>query len=1181
MKTLVLIDGHALIHRAYHALPPLNTGKGELVNAVYGFCLILLKVIKELQPDYVAATFDLPKPTFRHREFEAYKATRVKAPEELYAQIGRVKEVLKAFNIPVFEKEGYEADDIIGTIVKAVNSQHPTVNNIIVTGDLDTLQLVDKKTSVFTLKKGVKDTVLYDEKAVEERYGLKPEQMNDFKGLKGDPSDNIPGVPGIGEKTAAELLKEYGSLENLYRQIESKLKTQNLKLKTKTKNSKLFEKLLENKEQAFFSKYLATLKTDVPIKFNLSEALAHDYDKEKVIKLFKELGFYSLVDRLAPPEKKKAVGEAENKMSAKISGADDVYEKIKQARQQGVLSQKIYELEKALVPVIKSMEQNGIKIDLSYLKKLGEKFGGQLVSLEEKIYQAAGIKFNINSPQQLSEILFTKLNLATKGLKKTPGKVISTAASELEKMRGQHQIVDLIMEYRELAKLKNTYIDTLPELVGPDGRLHTNYDQLGTTTGRLSSKNPNLQNIPIKTEIGREIRRAFVAEKGSKLLAADYSQIELRIVATIAHDKNMIRAFQEHKDIHTLTAAEVFGVAPANVTKEMRQAAKVLNFGVIYGMSMHGFAQAAGVELSQAKKFIAKYFQEFSGVARYVEKIKKEAAQNGYVETLFGRKRFIPEVNSSAWNLRAAAERMAVNMPVQGCLPWSTKILTSEGYIPIGYLYRKRKKPKFVWTGFQWSKYKVLNRGKAQLAKIKFFNGQVFQCDVRHKVLAVEPGGYVWKNFSELKPGMKICFSFPRIREFKKQRSIKFNYILKVHNGVSFSVDKISSDFWYWIGYYYGDGYFVRRWNRSWNYYLSYYFGSAAKEKAKACIDFFRSLGFNPKKRLTTHKTKKGILSKRIEITISSKGLGKFFEALQIETGKLAKTKRLPQLIFEESAANRRSFIKGLMDSDGCYGKSARYVPNLHLCQYHLLADVQLLLRSLGIESNLRGPFHSGNSQVSYRLDIPRRALFSLLNKKAAQFSRYNNKSTPRFLISELISLYPNLKKADFKKYSDYILYRRWTNKGTSSIYHFFELLQRNKLKMESPIYIWHKIKKIRRLEKKETTYTLSINEGSHRFDSEGVISKNTAADLMKMAMVEISSKFKVQSSKLLLQVHDELVFEIPEKEVRPAAEVIKKIMENVYQLAVPLKVEIEVGDNWGEMSRLTVNSKKKTVNNR
>ncbi len=655
-KLLVLIDGHALVHRAFHALPPLNTGKGELVNAVYGFISILLKVVKDLKPDYLAATFDLPKPTFRHEEFEAYKAKRVKAPDELYAQIGRVKEVLAAYNVPVFEKEGYEADDVIGTIVRQVKNKKIKV--IIVTGDLDTLQLVNENVNIFTLKKGVRDTAIYDVKAVKDRYGLEPGQMNDFKGLKGDSSDNIPGVPGVGEKTAIELLKKYGSIENLYEKIA--------KPGSKEKNQKLVEKLLANKEQAFFSKYLATIKTDVPLKFNLADALEHDYDKEKVIKLFKELGFYSLVDRLAPAEKKETAGGEKKEANVADSGLAEVFGKIKQAYEQGILSKKIYELEKNLAPVIKTMERNGIKIDCGYLKKLGEKFGRQLAGLEEKIYKSAGIKFNINSPQQLSEILFSRLGLITKGLKKTPGKVISTAAAELEKMRGQHEIIDLITEYRELAKLKNTYIDALPKLIAADGRLHTSFDQLGTTTGRLSSRNPNLQNIPVKTEIGREIRKAFVAEKGQKLLAADYSQIELRIVADMAHDENMIEFFWENKDIHTLTAAEVFAVAQENVTKGMRQAAKVLNFGVIYGMSMHGFAQAAGVELALAKNFIAKYFAEFPGVAHYVERTKKEAAKNGYVETLFGRKRFIPEINSSAWNLRAAAERMAINMPIQG-----------------------------------------------------------------------------------------------------------------------------------------------------------------------------------------------------------------------------------------------------------------------------------------------------------------------------------------------------------------------------------------------------------------------------------------------------------------------------------------------------------------------------------
>ncbi len=655
-KTLVLIDGHALVHRAFHALPPLNTGSGELVNAVFGFASILLKVFKDLKPDYLAATFDLPKPTFRHKEFEAYKAKRVKAPDELYAQIKRVKDVLRAFNIPVFEKEGYEADDVIGTIVKQVKKSK--IKNIIVTGDLDTLQLVDKNTSIFTLKKGVKDTIIYDEAAVAQRFdGLRPGQMNDFKGLKGDPSDNIPGVPGIGEKTAIDLLKKYGSLKKLYAAAE--------KGPAPAGQAKLWGKLLSQKEQAFFSQYLATIKTDVPLKFNLKDALARDYDQTKVIKLFKELGFYSLLNRL---EKSPAGAAAPviNEEGLQPPADDQAPEKIEQAFKSGILSSGLYELEKKLLPVLRQMEQNGIKLDVKYLAKINRRVGQNLVALEKDIYRLVGRKFNINSPQQLSEILFDRLGISVKGLKKTPGKVISTAAGELTKLKGHHPAVDLILKYRELAKLKNTYLDALPKLVAADGRLHTSFDQLGTLTGRLSSRNPNLQNIPVKTELGQEIRRAFVAEPGNKILSADYSQIELRVVAVLAKDEDMLAAFKEGRDIHTETAHEVFGVKPTDVTKEMRRVAKVLNFGVIYGMSGHGFAEAAGVEMSRAKEFIDKYFEKFSGVARYVEDTKKQAAQQGFVQTLFGRKRFIPEINSSAWNLRASAERMAINMPVQG-----------------------------------------------------------------------------------------------------------------------------------------------------------------------------------------------------------------------------------------------------------------------------------------------------------------------------------------------------------------------------------------------------------------------------------------------------------------------------------------------------------------------------------
>jgi DNA polymerase-1 len=654
-KILVLIDSHALIHRAFHALPELSTKKGERVNAVYGFVSVFLKVLKELKPDYLVAAFDLPGPTFRHKEFEAYKATRVKAPDELYAQIGRVKEILRAFDIPIYEKAGFEADDIIASLVTKAKKQK--IRNIIVTGDLDTLQLVDKNTGVYTLKKGIGDTAIYDEKAVRERFDLEPGQMPDFKGLKGDPSDNIPGVPGIGDKTATELLKQFGTIEEMYKKIE--------KIKVKDKKAKLYEKLLENKDQAIFSKYLATVKKDIPLKLGLKKIKFKQYDIKKVSELFKELEFFSLINRLPKLEEMEAGEVAEIKNEK--AGEPDILEKIEQAKQAGILSEQIYELEKKLVPIIEQMQEHGIKIDIRKLNELNEKFTTRLAELEKKIHQLAGGEFNINSPQQLSEVLFEKLKLEVKGLKKTPGKVISTAAPELFKLKGSHPVIDFIIEYRELAKLKSTYAESLPKLVdAKDGRVHTKFDQLGAVTGRLSSKNPNLQNIPIKRELGNEIRKAFVAEKEKILVSADYSQLELRIVASLAGDKKMIKILKDGQDIHSVTAAEVFEVPLGDVTSKMRSSAKALNFGVIYGMSMHGFAQAAGIDTSRAKIFIKKYFEEFSGVARYVERIKEEVARTGYVETLFGRKRFLPEINSSAWNLRAAAERAAINFPVQG-----------------------------------------------------------------------------------------------------------------------------------------------------------------------------------------------------------------------------------------------------------------------------------------------------------------------------------------------------------------------------------------------------------------------------------------------------------------------------------------------------------------------------------
>lgn len=650
MKKIILIDGNALVHRAFHALPPLQTKKGELTNAVYGFSSVLLKILKEQKPDYVVATFDLAAPTFRHLEYKDYKATRVKGPQELYDQIGRVKEVLRAFNIPIFEQAGFEADDVLGTLVKKLSSKKD-LEIIIASGDLDTLQLVGPQVKIYTFKKGFQDNIFYDETAIKNRYGLLPGQMVDFKGLKGDPSDNIPGVPGVGDKTAGELLKQFDSLEDLYNNLP------------KVKNEKLRAKLAEFKDQAFFSKGLATIRKTVPLDFKLSDCQTHDFDPNKVKKLFEELEFYRLIDRLP-----SIVGGTKDKKDEnELSSVKDVYGEIEKLYKEGIFPKKVYEMEKELVPIIDKMSQQGIKIDLDQLKAIGRKVSLRIGKLEKAIWSNAGKNFNINSSQQLSQVLFEELKIETKTLKKTPGRVISTAAPELEKLKGVHPIIEDIVQYRELAKLKNTYLDTLPDLVDKKtGRLHTTFDQLGTVTGRLSSKNPNLQNIPVKTDLGREIRKAFVAEKNRVLLCADYSQLELRVAAVLANDQTMIKAFVAGKDIHTTTAAQVFNVDESEVDGAMRRAAKILNFGIIYGMSVSSFAQSAKIDKSQARQFVEEYFNDFSGLADYIKEIKAKAAQNGFVETLLGRRRYIPEINSSAWALRGAGERMAINAPIQG-----------------------------------------------------------------------------------------------------------------------------------------------------------------------------------------------------------------------------------------------------------------------------------------------------------------------------------------------------------------------------------------------------------------------------------------------------------------------------------------------------------------------------------
>lgn len=655
-KRLLILDANSLIHRAFHALPPLSNSKGEMTNAVYGFLLALFRAIKEFEPDYIAAAFDHPAPTKREKKFKEYKAKREKAPDELYSQIPKIKEVLEALHIPAFETEGFEADDIIGTIARlALQRQaHPPLETVIVSGDMDTLQLVDKNTKVWGMRKGIQDTVLYDEKKVRERFEeLDPGKIPDWKGLRGDPSDNIPGVAGVGEKTATQLLASFGSLDALYKALEQD--------KAGDVSERVKDKLLKEKEAAFFSRELATIDKSVPLDFRLAALAWRGFDRDKAEQALSNLEFRSLASRLSELEPGESDAAAEPQ-----SREQEAREKIELLHKQGVLSDEIYELELKLSPVLRAMEEVGFQINPKHFNALERKVSGDLAKLEQKIAKDTGLAFNVSSPKQLSEALFEKLGISPRGLKKTAGGVISTASGELEKIRDAHPAVAKVLHYRELSKVLTTYIAPLPKLADKDRRIHTSFDQLGAATGRLSSSSPNLQNIPIQGELGEKVREGFVAPKGFQLVSFDYSQIELRIASHVAGEEKMQQFFQEDRDIHRETASTVFGVPDKEVTPNMRFRAKALNFGVLYGMGARGFAQSAQIPFEEAQDFIENYFAQFPAIAGYMEETIALAKEQGYVQTLFGRRRYLPDIHSRTPHLRAAAERMAVNMPIQG-----------------------------------------------------------------------------------------------------------------------------------------------------------------------------------------------------------------------------------------------------------------------------------------------------------------------------------------------------------------------------------------------------------------------------------------------------------------------------------------------------------------------------------
>lgn len=839
---VVLVDSNALVHRGFHALPQtMRTREGEIINAVYGFSMVLLNVLNTVRPKYVVCAFDLPGKTFRHEQFKEYKAQRERAPEELSAQFPRVQDVVRALNIPIMTKKSYEADDIIGTLAKKICASGD-FKVLVVTGDMDILQLVNDCVHVLTIRKGVKDIVEFDVAAVEEKYGLGPEQLVDYKGLRGDPSDNIPGVKGIGDKTAVKLLQEFQTLEKVYDASDEELRD--------VISAAALTRLREQRDMAFQSRDLATIVLDVDIPFTIDDALVSDYKHEDAVKLFRELEFRTLLEKLpytmngtslsekkkeqkdlfALTEKQKTLSAARQQkidsgdyvlvqttkdlktlvkklssvtgfvfdtettsldvLEAKLLGISVAFEegkawyvdvvgipdavnilkplfensqvekwghhlkydyhilrnvgidvqnmtfdtmiasyildssrrnhgldqlafvefgyemqsieeligpkwknqknmkdisvddvvfyacedsdytlRLKNLYEKQLKKEKLRtlfdEYEMPLVPILAAMERVGVKLDVAFLKKMNTSVSRRLTTLEKKIWEHAGLEFNIKSTVQLRDVLFDKLKIDTYGIKK--GKTgYSTAVSELEKLRGRHPIIELLFEYRELEKLRNTYIVPLPELVDKDDRVHTTFNQTITATGRLSSDSPNLQNIPIRTELGREIRKSFVAAHGYQLLSLDYSQIELRIVAALSGDKTMIEVFQKGGDIHKETAARVHSISLEEVTKEQRYAAKSLNFGVLYGMGPYGFARDAGVSVEEAREFIDVYMSQFPKLAEWIAQQKEQAKKTEYATTDAGRRRFLPDIKSSNFQVRAQAERMAVNMPAQG-----------------------------------------------------------------------------------------------------------------------------------------------------------------------------------------------------------------------------------------------------------------------------------------------------------------------------------------------------------------------------------------------------------------------------------------------------------------------------------------------------------------------------------
>ncbi len=704
-KRMVLLDTHAIIHRAYHALPEFTGPTGAPTGALYGLVAMLLKIVQELKPDYIAACYDLAGPTIRHEAYAEYKGTRLKTDDALAVQLDESSKVFEAFGIPCYSREGYEADDLLGTIAYELRTKKD-VDVIIASGDMDTLQLVDdEKVRVYTLKKGINDTILYDEKAVLARFGFLPALIPDYKGLRGDPSDNIKGVPGIGEKTATDLITNFGSIEKLYAALKKKGGEE--LFVTKGIKPRIVNLLKEHEEDARFSKSLATIRLDAPIAFALPVSpWYHNVEMAKVLAMCDEFGFRTLRERIktvlakalgleVPEEGGEELAASESVDPTRLCEAtimlglissdftnaslDDVLaftrqrtfdaayaELEKQIALMGRVREVYEQIEKPLIRVARGMGERGVLIDKGVLKKLAKTYRADLEKIEKSIYKLAGREFNVSSPKQLGDILFDELKIVPEKQKKTAGGQRSTRESELEKIKDQHPIVAEVLEYRELKKLLSTYIDNLPPLLAEDGRLHAEFVQLGAATGRMASQNPNLQNIPLHSSRGQAIRHAFIASPGFTLVALDYSQVELRLAAILSGDEKLCAIFKNGRDVHREVAAQVFHVVPDAIDVEMRRRAKVINFGILYGMGVNALRAQLGSTTAEAHQYLENYFTTFKTLAEYLESTKGFARKHGYTETLFGRRRQFPEMKSSLPYVRAQAERMAINAPIQG-----------------------------------------------------------------------------------------------------------------------------------------------------------------------------------------------------------------------------------------------------------------------------------------------------------------------------------------------------------------------------------------------------------------------------------------------------------------------------------------------------------------------------------